>query len=115
MANSLVWGLRLRFSAIVVHSRSPRSTQSEIVSYYAHSRSLVYGVLYDPKFTDLDENFHFFMIFPYWLGNFPEIFRLRHTMTLEIVNSLKKYTVSTPARDAVSVVNMTIACLTVMH
>ena len=64
MANSLVWGLQLRISAIVMHSRSLRTTQSEIVSHYAHSRSLVYGLLHDPKFTDLDENFHFFMIFP---------------------------------------------------
>ena len=70
MANSLDWGLRLCISAIVVHSRSPRTTQSEIDPYYGHSRSLVYGLLHDPKFTDLDENFHIFMIFPYLLGKF---------------------------------------------
>ena len=74
MASSLVWGLRLRVSAIVVHSRSPRTTQSEIDPYYAHSRSLVYGLLHYPKFTDLDENFHFFMIFPYLLGKAPQNF-----------------------------------------
>ena len=67
MANSLVGGLRLRISAIVVHSRSPRTTQSEIVWVYAHSRRLNYG-------PDLDENFHFLMIFPYVLGKFPQNF-----------------------------------------
>ena len=74
MANSVVGGLRLRVSAIVVHSHSPRTTQSEIVWLYAHSHRLNYGPDLKEIFS-LFNDFHLFIGSPKLSDSFKEFYQ----------------------------------------